>query len=598
MRNGRFGRLLAGSLLAVTAMAPMPGHAAPDRVLPAVPMPPAANAPQPAATELGMRGSLDQFVPGNDVPVAERLRTIISSKDIHRRIDWAPYRKEVERFYAARHYAPVWVHDGALTARGKAVIARLRNAAADGLDPADYPAPNFGSDPKAEMLAEGDIQITNAVLDYARHLAVGRIAPRRVVSQIEYGDHTPDPAGILKTITQARDINAAFDSFNPPDPGFRALKEKLAELRRSSNDDTGNRIPAGPRIKPGTRDARIPMLRARLHVRGRAHDTRYDRALYNVIRRVQRNADLRPTGFIDSKTLAVINGPTHRQVIDTITANMERWRWLPRDLGQTYVMVNIPDYTLKVVHDNRTVWHTKIVTGKPTTPTPLVSAPMKQVIVNPSWYVPQSIIQNELLPAYQSDPNIFDRMGLEVRQAPDGHINVVQPPGAANALGRIKFVFPNKFQVYLHDTPEKRLFSYDRRAFSHGCMRVQDPTKFGEVMLSLAMDGRTPNARQLNSMFGREERDFKLAKQPMVHLTYQTAFVDDAGKLELRDDLYGIDARIHTIMHSAERRIADVPPPPDPKRDLATLKSSQEILRRVERREAQNPIVFFERLFR
>ena len=148
MRNGRFGRLLAGSLLAVTAMAPMPGHAAPDRVLPAVPMPPAASAPQPAATEPGLRGSLDQFVPGNDVPVAERLRTIISSKDIHRRIDWAPYRKEVERFYAARHYAPVWVHDGALTARGKAVIARLRNATADGLDRADYPVPNFGSDPK------------------------------------------------------------------------------------------------------------------------------------------------------------------------------------------------------------------------------------------------------------------------------------------------------------------------------------------------------------------------------------------------------------------------------------------------------------------
>ena len=590
MRKGQFSLLFAGSLLAVIVMAPTPGLAAPDRVLSVVPPPP--------ATELELRGALDQFMPASEVPVAERLRAIVRSKEINRRIDWVPDRKAVESFYAARHYAPIWIHDGALSERGKAAIARLQNAAADGLDPADYPVPNFGTGANAEALAEGDLQLTNSVLDFARHLAVGRIAPRRVVSQIEYGDHTPKPTDILNTITQARDVSAAFDSYDPQEPGFRALKEKLAELRRASGDDTGNRIPAGPRIKLGAHDARIPALRKRLHLRGKAGNTRYDRALYNAIRRLQSNAGLHASGIIDAKTLALINGPTPSQVIDTVAANMERWRWLRHDLGRTYVMVNIPDYTLKVVQDGRTVWRTKIVAGKPTTPTPLVSAPMKQVIVNPSWYVPQSIIQNELLPAYQSDRNIFDRMGLEVRQGPDGHINVVQPPGAANALGRIKFAFPNKFQVYLHDTPEKRLFSYSRRAFSHGCMRVQDPTKFGEVMLSLAMDGRTPYARQLNAMFGREERDFKLVKQPMVHLTYRTAFVDDAGKLELRDDLYGIDARIHTILHSKERRIADVPPPPDPKRDLATLKSNQEILRRVERREALNPFVFFERLFR
>jgi murein L,D-transpeptidase YcbB/YkuD len=223
---------------------------------------------------------------------------------------------------------------------------------------------------------------------------------------------------------------------------------------------------------------------------------------------------------------------------------------------------------------------------------------MDHVIVNPSWYVPQSIIQNELLPLYDSDPHIFERMGLEVKRGPDGNINVVQPPGAANALGRIKFAFPNKFQVYLHDTPEKRLFAHERRAFSHGCMRVEDPTKFGELLLSISMHGATPNSQQIYAMFGHEERTYKLVSRPMVHLTYQTAFVDDAGKLVLRDDLYGFDARIHTILNSDERRIADVAPPVDPKRDLATLKNNQEILRRVERREALNPLLFFERLFR
>jgi murein L,D-transpeptidase YcbB/YkuD len=342
----------------------------------------------------------------------------------------------------------------------------------------------------------------------------------------------------------------------------------------------------------------VPLLRERLGVRGKAGDIVYDKALFNAIRHIQANADIKPTGVIDNRTLAAINGPSQTQQIDRITANMERWRWLPRDLGRTYVMVNVPDYTLKVMHDDRPVWRTKIVAGKPQTPTPLLTAAMDNVVVNPSWYVPQSIIQNELLPLYDSDPNIFDRMGLEVKRGPDGHINVVQPPGAANALGRIKFNFPNKFQVYLHDTPEKRLFSANKRAFSHGCMRVEDPTKFGEVMLKLAMNGQTPDSRRIYAMFGHDEHTFKLQQRPMVHLTYQTAFVDDDGKLQVRDDIYGFDARIHAIMHSDERRVADIAPPKDPKRDMATAEKNQEILRRVERREAANPFVFFERLFR
>ena len=361
----------------------------------------------------------------------------------------------------------------------------------------------------------------------------------------------------------------------------------------------------------------MPLLRERLKVaapgatrtivreRGRdvvkhikADELVYDKALFNAVRNVQARADIKPTGTIDNKTIAAINGPKPGAVADRVLANMERWRWLPRDLGRAYVMVNIPDFTLKVVRDGSQVWGTKIVAGKPQTPTPLLTAAMDNVVVNPSWYVPQSIIQNELLPLYASDRNIFDRMGLEVKKGPDGHINVVQPPGAANALGRIKFNFPNKFQVYLHDTPEKRLFAHEKRAFSHGCMRVENPTKFGEVMLAMALPAPTPTQPQLERLVGHDEKIFKMVTKPMVHLTYQTAYVDDGGKLVLRDDIYGFDARIKAILNSDERRIADMSPPQDPKRDLATLKSNQEILRRVERREAQNPLVFFERLFR
>jgi murein L,D-transpeptidase YcbB/YkuD len=579
--------------------APAAAQAAPA---PAVAAPPAPAA-QAAETNSGIdiKGTLDRMLAASDQQITDKLRAIATGKQLDKAMSRPAERAAAEAYYKSRNYAPIWIKDGLLTARAKGVIARLRNASADGLDAGDYPVPEFGTFTGAEALAEGDITLTSSVLDYARHLAVGRIAPTRVSAEVDYGNHTPDPAAILRDVASSNDVNATFESFNPPHAGFKALKSKLAALRsNASAEPADNRIPDGPVVHVGDKDARIPQLRERLGVRSAkaADESTYDVKIAKAVQQVQVKHGLQARGQLDNKTLAAINGPKLGNASDAIVANMERWRWLPRDLGRTYVMVNVPDYTLKVVKDNDVVWRTKIVSGKPQTPTPLTSASMQTIVVNPSWYVPQSIIQNELLPQYEQDPHIFERMGLEVKRGPDGNINVVQPPGAANALGRIKFNFPNKFQVYLHDTPEKKLFSYDRRAFSHGCMRVEDPTKFGEVMLHLAMAGPTPSSPQLLQMFGHEEKTFTLQTQPRVHLTYQTAYVDDSGRLIQREDLYGFDARIHAILNSDERKVAEVAPPQDKQRDLATAKSNQEILRRVERREARNPLAFFERIFR
>ncbi len=625
MRSVRVARLLAGTILAGYFVAiGVNGIAAPrDPVESAIPVPAPANVPPPTRHDLGpimrsqpaassnaqatpaetspgldVKSTIEKLFAASDQQIGVKLRELIPNNRLEKRLERVPERKAIEAAYAARGYAPLWIKDGMLTARAKAVVARLKAADADGLDAIDYPAPDFGSFTGAEALAEGDLKLTISALTFARHMQTGRIAPTRVNVEVDHGNHTPEPADILKRINDANDVNVAFDSFNPGHDGFKALKAKLAELRARAGVDPASRIPDGPVLRPGMKDARVPQLREKLGISGNPADTTYDGKLANSIKNVQRRHDISPSGLLDGKTLNALNGPRTSQQIDIVLANMERWRWLPRDLGKTYVMVNVPDFTLKVVRDHNVVWRTKIVAGKPQTPTPLASEPMDHIIVNPSWYVPQSIIQNELLPLYDNDPRVFERMGLEVKRGPDGNINVVQPPGAANALGHIKFAFPNKFQVYLHDTPEKRLFAHDRRAFSHGCMRVENPTKFGEVILSLAMPGATPSAQQIGAMYGREERTYKLVNRPMVHLTYQTAFVDDAGKLIIRDDLYGFDHRIHSILKSDERRIADVTPPADPKRDLATLKANQEILRRVERREALNPLVFFERLFR
>jgi murein L,D-transpeptidase YcbB/YkuD len=616
MRRTACGFVLAGTALALIMAAPTPLRAAPEQSRPAaLPTPAAGNdqpqqnqqaAPAPEAPAAAaalqnadgdkpdLRGSLDKLSSTPDTPIADRLREIATGTALERRVERAPDRQAIEAFYAARNFAPLWISDGKPNARAQAVIAQLKNAAADGLDPADYPVPALSAATGADALADNEIELTYSLLTYARHLAVGRIAPGRVLAEVDYGTHAPEPADILRKIADAADTGTALESFNPPHQGFRALKAKLAELRAGSAP-TGTSILNGPVIRPGDQDPRIPDLRERLHVSGDPGDITYDRALADAVRKVQREAGLRPTGLINARTIEALNGPEPDEQIARVIANMERWRWLPRELGQLYVMVNIPDYSLKVVRDDQTVWRTNIIVGKPQTPTPLLTAAMQEVIVNPSWHVPQSIIRNELLPRYARDPNVFARMGLVVTHERGGRLNVTQPPGARNALGRIKFDFPNQFQVYLHDTPEKRLFASDKRAFSHGCMRVEDPTKLGEVILAAAMPASAPSEQQITRMFGRSERVFKLTERPMVHVTYQTAFVDDAGRLAFDDDVYGVDARMAALLQGGERRIAGAHRPGSPPRQ-AVAAGRQNLLQRAERAEARRSFRSLDRL--
>jgi murein L,D-transpeptidase YcbB/YkuD len=263
--------------------------------------------------------------------------------------------------------------------------------------------------------------------------------------------------------------------------------------------------------------------------------------------------------------LAEMRGkPGAAQQIDTIIANMERWRWYPRDLGKAHVLVNQPDFTLKVMHNGAQVWTTRIVIGKPSMQTPLLSETMKAVTINPTWNVPPSIVHNEYLPALAQDPTVLARMGLRVSYS-GGGVHISQPPGEGNALGRIRFNFPNRFLVYQHDTPDKHMFGHDVRAYSHGCMRVQDPAKYAEVLFSIARPDEPWTAEKVKSMFGTAEQDIQLQPaQIWVHLTYQSAFVDDAGKLQIRRDVYGLDSRTLAAIKN-ERAIIE--PTPERKRE-------------------------------
>jgi murein L,D-transpeptidase YcbB/YkuD len=501
-----------------------------------------------------------------DAALSDKLREMSSGK-FDRILGSRKERTSVEAFYGERNFAAIWVNNGAANERAKAAIAYLAGVDADGLDPSDYPTPVFKAGLETDALAEAELRLTQAVLAYARHAQTGRVHFSRVAADIDYELVRTEPADVLMRLSKAPNVTAALDSFQPPHTAYKALKKKLAEARAAKGDLGSARIANGPVLKyakdkKGNEtlmdDSRVPLLRERLNVDGDRSGTTYDKTVADAVTAFQKERKLPANGQLTAATIEALNGPRRDRDDEIIIANMERWRWVPRDLGRIYVMVNIPDFTLRIVRDDKVYWQTKVVTGKPSQATPIMTAEMKFITVNPTWNVPPSIIKNEYLPALAQDPTVLERMGLKIQQNPDGTVRIWQPPGDRNALGRIRFNFPNKFLVYQHDTPDKHLFAHERRAYSHGCMRVENPLMYGEKLLSLVLPNEHYTAERLRKMFGGAEVNINFPQFLPVHLTYQTAFVDDNGKLQIREDIYGRDARLLAIMKGSERKMADL----------------------------------------
>jgi L,D-transpeptidase YcbB len=520
---------------------------------------PAAAPTQPETGEAQQKEPSKPTIATNispaDQAIAEKIRDVLGGKE--RLFGGKKERTAVEAFYSGRGFAPLWIDNGAGNDRAQAAIAHLNAADTDGLDPSDYPTPDFKAAATPDGLAEAELRLTASVLTYARHAQTGQIHFSRVSADIFYTPVAPEISDVLAKMAETKNVDEALDSYNPPQPGYKALKAKLAEIR-GGVDSGPERIAPGGTLKVGMQDERVPKLRERLGLPA-ADNTTYDKTLADAVKKYQREQDLSPTGNLTGATVEALNGAHHGRTADIIIANMERWRWMPRDLGKSYVMVNIPAYTLRVMHDGQQLWTTRIVVGQPAKPTPLISAAMQYITINPTWNVPPSIIQNEYLPALQQDPEALDRIGLKVEHNPDGTIHIYQPPGDANALGRVRFNFPNKFLVYQHDTPDKYLFAREKRAYSHGCMRVQDPVKYAEVLLSVALPKEGYTQERIRRMFGNAEENINFPQFIPVHITYQTAYVDDAGKLVILDDVYGRDARMIAILKGEERRVADIP---------------------------------------
>lgn len=482
-------------------------------------------------------------------------------------------REAIVAQYAAQGFRPMWVKDGKLSERGAAVLKLLSAAGEEGLQPQSYLPGGLASydalppeiDPTA--MARLDIDLTGAALRYARDASGGQFDPARLS---RYHDVAPPWVPADKTVKVLAFSPFAADylkSLHPTHPAYAAMKTALAEFREEQAKPRLDLIADGGIVKKGGTDPRIPAIRSRLAELGYAapateagEPDMLDAELTVQLRLFQKSAGIRVTGAVGPQTVAALNNAGSAGSVDRLLDNMERVRWLPRDLGRRYVFVNQAAYQAQVISDGKPEWTTRVIVGKPNTQTAVFSDEMEMVVFNPSWGVPPSIIANEYLPKLRRDPGYLDRIGFKVvnqkgkvvssRSVPWGSYGskvpygIQQPPGEDNALGEIKFLFPNSHDIYMHDTPSRELFEREGRAFSHGCVRVQNPRDFASVLLGWTPDEVAAKVDEKGS------ETVRLSEKIPVHLTYFTAWPDETGKIVFFKDIYGRDKPIENARSS------------------------------------------------
>jgi murein L,D-transpeptidase YcbB/YkuD len=470
-------------------------------------------------------------------------------------------------FYERRDFVPAWIMDSGLRPGVDELLEALAEAANDGLRPEDYhlaslrqQAAQARSRPLIQGnlgdLAELDLQLTDAFLRLGADLRYGRVNPELIYSDCDLDIPEVDLPAVLESALAAGDVREAIADLAPPHEGYRALKKALAQYRETAARGAWPAVPAGPTLKPGEKSERVAALRARLEASGDLQPQTPEKDLFDApleaaVKAFQEKHGLDPDGAVGPGTLEALNA-TAADRVRQIEINLDRWRWLPRDLGERHVIVNIAGFSLDVVEAGTPLLSMRVVAGKPTNRTPMFSGTMTSIVLNPYWNVPPGILKNEVLPRLARDPGYLKRQNME--RVPGGGVR--QRPGPNNALGKVKFLFPNRFNVYLHDTPSRSLFSRAVRTFSHGCIRVEKPLDLAEYLLK---DDPAWTREKLEKVMGgdRKERWVPIPKPLPVHLVYWTAWVDAAGVTQFRKDVYGRDTPLYTATSEPSARKAE-----------------------------------------
>jgi L,D-transpeptidase YcbB len=500
--------------------------------------------------------------------------------------DFSDYRGDVTRFYEAYRDALPWVRQMQATPEALAMIAVLRNAGEKGLSAEDYDGSRWPArlahlrpatrEPEESDLVRFDVALTVSAMRYISDLHVGRVNPRRLDFEVDVSKRRYDlPEFLRQNVVHASDLRGLVQQIEPPYPGYQRTIQALARYREMARLDDGEILPVVQRpIQPGDAYPGVPRLIRLLRLVGDlpegaalpSGDTVYQGALVDAIKSFQLRNGLTPDGRIDAATVAELNVPLGRRVRQ-MELTLERWRWLPDEYQHSPIVVNIPEFRLRAYDDQFKIAVTmKVVVGKVygQHETPIFMSQMRSVIFRPYWNVPPSIAKAEIIPALKRNPNYLAKENMEVvdrdenvvassgttdeilKEVGEGKLSFRQRPGPENSLGLIKFIFPNEFDVYMHDTPAAELFSKSRRDFSHGCIRLERPVDLAVWVLRNNRSWDVDHIRA--AMNGARTEEVTLAHPISVLIVYGTVIVSEDGLVHFYDDIYGHDAALERAL--------------------------------------------------
>jgi L,D-transpeptidase YcbB len=522
---------------------------------------------------------------GMSQPLPEKVRELIRN-----RIEAAGFLPQISvkddliyasvmllEFYERRVYRPAWLDQNGPTPQVDELILAISGAHREGLRPEDYHLENLSllmehineswknkKNLNAHLLVDLELLCTDAFLIYAAPLFAGKVNPVGLYSQwIAYRRET-DLAEVLQNALNSGRISASLEALAPPQVEYARLREALLRYRRLERKGPIPAIPGGPKIQVGQHDERIPALRNWLQYLGDFSDPSatdlklFDEELEKAVRLFQKRHGLIADGLVGTATLTALNQPIGERITQIIV-NMERYRWLPQNWGRRYILVNIANFELEVIEDDQKVLFMPVIVGRDYRRTPVFSGSITYLVFCPFWHVPHNLALHDILPAARKDSTYLVKQNMKVMQGWGSDAKEIDPsnidwsqvtpdnfkyrfrqePGPNNALGRVKFMFPNQFNVYLHDTPARELFNQEKRAFSSGCIRVAKPLELAEYLLRGHQRGSPDNINSIIQQW--QEQTLRLPEAIPVHLLYWTAWCDKAGLVHFRNDIYSRD---------------------------------------------------------
>jgi murein L,D-transpeptidase YcbB/YkuD len=505
-------------------------------------------------------------------------------------------RKEVlcgeevlSRLYGRRAFQPAWMDSEGRFAQAQDLVGAIERCHLQGLKPDVYHLKAIealltlieeafaeGRPVEPEVLSHLDLLLTDAFLIYGSHLLSGRVDPETIHSRWAVRSREADLAELLHAALEKDGIEDALEGLLPKHPGYAGLRQALLKHKEVMGEGGWPSVPEGPTLHPGDRDRRVAALRTRLVVSEDLDENEeadaevLDSRVEEAVRRFQRRHGLAVDGVVGKATLAVLNVSAEER-IRQIEINMERWRWLPDDLGKRYILVNTADFALEVVEDGERVMAMRVVAGKKARRTPVFSGKMTYLVLNPYWHIPHKLAAEDILPRIKKDPGYVDRRKIRVFEgweelAPEIPLEEIdwskitkenfafklrQDSGPKNALGRVKFMFPNKFAVYLHDTPSRHMFARNQRDFSSGCIRVEAPVDLAAFVLE--GDPKWTREEILAAIESGENRIVWLPESIPVHVLYWTAWVEGEDVIHFRQDVYERDGPLARALEEAPR---------------------------------------------